>query len=777
MIVQPMQRKLTISLKNQCIALGIGLAVVLGLITIQYEFRLKERAKGKLQFTVQSMTEMAVKQFPLLKFSEVNLVANQYFNDSEIEEIIVQRSGIKPYIQLQKNSGVASHRRLAKTQVVKHNGRSLGTVKVVLVDRQALQQKWIFRGQIIILYGAILAAFYLLLRNQNKKTREQRDYAQRNLQSIEQGNYSNAIEKTEDRELHSIRQSLTHLAHQFADQQDKLKVYASELSNKNVQISKQVNERVSAQQTALDTQFRLEAVFEQTFQITAILSLNGNILSLNEAALGLTGHKKDELLSQSFVDVYWRKFPKHTQQEFRQNFARALDGKLMRSEIEIENSNGQPVYILYSLKPVSDNEGHVQMVVFEGRDITERMRAELALKDTETQIRQSQKMEAIGRLAGGIAHDFNNLLTSILGFSKMAEEQIFKDHPALTDIREVIKAADKARALTQRLLSLSRKKIMHKQVLNINDVIEEIDKIIAVSLNEDIHYQKHLEIDLPNIIGDLTSMEQILVNMAVNASDSMPKGGEFTIRTQSLYLEESQVASYAGCSAGSYMRLDIEDTGCGMSKEVLDRAFDPFFSTKGDSGTGMGLATVYGIVQNLQGFITLKSTPGEGSQFAIYIPTTSQQRNYKEPSRITTEENQNWFGNETILVVEDEESVRKLTVKMIEDMGYHVVVAEDGVSALSLMEAKDFKIDLIVSDVVMPNMSGPELIHKLDHLGHSIPYIFVSGYTKDKLVIRGGDEKSILLRKPFTRDQLLTKVRELLDLQTRPKRTPSKPKK
>jgi nitrogen-specific signal transduction histidine kinase len=399
-----------------------------------------------------------------------------------------------------------------------------------------------------------------------------------------------------------------------------------------------------------------------------------------------------------------------------------------------------------------------------GIDISERKRAEKEMAELQEQLRQSQRMEAIGQLAGGVAHDFNNLLTIIKGNSQLSLMGLKGEDSSLRrNIEEIMKATDRASGLIRQLLAFSRRQAMEMKVIDLNMLITDLGKMLRRVIGEDIELVTILAEDLGRIKADPGQIEQVILNLAVNARDAMSEGGKLIIKTQNVEIDEDYVWAHVGVTSGSYAMLSITDTGCGMTPEVKDHLFEPFFTTKEvGKGTGLGLSTVYGIVKQSRGNIWAYSEPGRGTTFKIYLPWVDEP--LKERStRVLGEESPR--GHETVLTVEDEEEVRKLAVQMLIRQGYAVFEASHGEEAMRV--ARDHAqegIDLLLTDVVMPGMSGRELAEKLGSLLPKMKVLYMSGYTDDAIVHHGVLEEGVnYLPKPFTLDSLARKIREVLD--------------
>lgn len=386
----------------------------------------------------------------------------------------------------------------------------------------------------------------------------------------------------------------------------------------------------------------------------------------------------------------------------------------------------------------------------------------LARKQLEEQFLQAQKMEAVGRLAGGVAHDFNNLLTAIQGYVDLTLMDLRQQDPLRENLEEIRKAADRAAALTRQLLAFSRKQIFSPKVLVLNSVVTDVAKLLQRLIGEDIELRTTLDPGLGRVGADPTQMEQVIVNLALNARDAMPRGGILTIETANAELDEDYARQHLAVTPGSYVMIAVSDTGHGMDRETMSRLFEPFFTTKEKGkGTGLGLAMVYGIVKQSGGNIWVYSEPGRGTTFKIYLPRVEEA---EEPLEAPREIAASTKGSETVLFVEDEASVRKLSVRILRSRGYTVLEASNGGEALILCEDQKGPIDLLVSDVVLPQMGGRELAERLAQVRPGMRVLYLSGYTSDAIVHHGILDPGVaFLQKPFTPDELLRKMREVLD--------------
>jgi signal transduction histidine kinase/ActR/RegA family two-component response regulator len=390
---------------------------------------------------------------------------------------------------------------------------------------------------------------------------------------------------------------------------------------------------------------------------------------------------------------------------------------------------------------------------------------ELQARRARDQIRLQgmQKMEAVGRLAGGIAHDFNNIVQAIGGYSELLQESLGADDPRRHTVDEILRAGDRAAALTRQLLAFSRQQVMQPRVLDLNDVVGTVESLLRRLIGEDVTLVATLSPELWAVRADPTQLEQVLMNLVVNARDAMPAGGTITIETDNATLDPSAGSDAFSVTRGPYVRLSVTDTGHGMPPDVRARAFEPFFTTKELSrGTGLGLSTVYGIVKQTGGYIWVDSEQGQGTSVRIYLP-----RDMAAPTRLEarpTTRGEVRRGTETLLVVEDEEGVRELMQAWLESHGYRVLTAGNGVEALAVCEAFDGQIDLVVADMVMPAMGGPALARRLKPIRPDLRVMFISGYADanpgDRDVL---DEPTLFLQKPFALSALVDTVREAID--------------
>ncbi|GAB4374136.1 MAG: hypothetical protein Kow0042_18530 [Calditrichia bacterium] len=415
-----------------------------------------------------------------------------------------------------------------------------------------------------------------------------------------------------------------------------------------------------------------------------------------------------------------------------------------------------------TLDPILEGKKKLVGAVHIISDITERKKAEAEREKLQIQLDQAQKMEAIGRLAGGVAHDFNNMLTIILGYGEIMLAKLHPDDPLRPNVAEIVEAGKRSSALTRQLLAFSRKQTLQPQVLDLNAVIQNLEKMIYRLIGEDIELNLVLSRDLAQVYADPGQIEQVIMNLVVNARDAMPQGGKLFFETANIELDDSYAKQRPGVQPGKYVMLAITDSGLGMDKETLSKIFEPFFTTKErGKGTGLGLSTVYGIVKQSGGNIWAYSEPGKGTTFKIYLPQSGAKKSVKKTK--SDKERPRGQG-ETVLVVEDELSLRELLENMLTGLGYRVITAANGDEALHLVNEKGLKPDLLITDVVMPGMGGKALAKRLQQSHPRLKVLYMSGYTDNAIVHHGGVliTGTHFLQKPFTVRNLAVKVRQAL---------------
>jgi PAS domain S-box-containing protein len=513
-----------------------------------------------------------------------------------------------------------------------------------------------------------------------------------------------------------------------------------------------ITDRKRAEEALRESEEQYRDLVENAHDIIYSHDLEGNYTSMNKAGEQITGYDHKEALALNFAQM----MAPECLDKARAMLVRKLAGdKVTAYEMEIIAKDGRRITVEVNTKLVF-HDGVPVGVQGIARDVTER-------RQLEDQLRQSQKMEAIGQLAGGVAHDFNNLLTAINGYSGLALQRLDDSHLIKGYLEEIKKAGDRAANLTRQLLAFGRKQILQPIALNLNDVVTDISKLLRRLIGEDIELTAKLDPALKTIKADPGQIEQVLINLVVNARDAMPQGGNLTIETAAVELDAEYADRHVGVVPGNYVMLAVSDTGTGMDEETQARIFDPFFTTKDQGkGTGLGLSTVYGIVKQSGGNIWVYSELGHGTTFKVYLP---QLETETQKVDTTVADTQMPGGSETILLVEDEDVVRGLARKILEHAGYNVIEAKQGDEAIRLCTEGVRSIDLLLTDVVMPGISGKEVADRLSALLPGLKVLFMSGYTDEAIVHHGVLDSNIeFIEKPFTLIALAKRVRKVLDL-------------
>ncbi len=495
--------------------------------------------------------------------------------------------------------------------------------------------------------------------------------------------------------------------------------------------------------------FRL--IGENAADMIAVVDVNEHRLYNSPSYQRFLGYTPEELESTStFEQIH----PDDRQKVADAAKAAQHSGLGRRVEYRFRHKDGRWLVLESTASVVRNSNGEVEKLVIVNRDITER-------KQLEEQLSLSQRLDAIGRLSGGVAHDFNNLLGVIIGYSEALQQRMGPDDPHREAVDEIRNAGERAASLTQQLLAFSRRQVLEPTVLDLNTIVVDVEKMLGRLIGEDIRLELALSQQIGKVKADRTQIEQVLLNLAVNARDAMPRGGKLIIETADAELDEASVKRRPYIVPGHYVLLKVSDTGCGMDAALQSRIFEPFFTTKGKGkGTGLGLATVYGVIKQSGGYILVESEVGKGSVFEIYLPRSEEAvEAAQEDQRLTS------LGQDhrTVLLVEDEQSLRKLTRNTLRDMGYTVLEASDAFQALEVAKQTDAAIDLLLTDIIMPGMSGRSLADTLCPLRPGMRVLYMSGYTDGELATHGALETGIsILRKPFTRDDLLQRMEDIL---------------
>jgi PAS domain S-box-containing protein len=479
---------------------------------------------------------------------------------------------------------------------------------------------------------------------------------------------------------------------------------------------------------------------------------DGKLLSTNPAFQRMLGYEnREELLEKNLVEEVFG-----GTSEFQKLKSLLDDAKEFKDvAVELKRRDGMQITVRCSSRSTKGHEGLPSFDVF-AEDVTEK-------RILERRLQMAGKMEAVGRLSGGIAHDFNNLLGVIIGYSQLFKRKLDPHSPLLEHAQEIEKAGQRAAALTRQLLAFSRQQVLTPAVLNLNDLVQDMVKMLPRLIGEDITVKTSMAPDLGSVKADRGQIEQVIMNLAVNARDAMPEGGNLSIATSNRTLDQAYARHHPGARPGQYVMLKVSDSGLGIDANILAHIFEPFFTTKEvGKGTGLGLATVYGVVKQSDGYIWVDSEPGKGASFQIFLPKVDEEKG-AEVSAVRPQ-GEVARGSETILLVEDSEPLRKLTQSFLESHGFRVLVAQNGEDALQVADRYSGKIHLLVTDVVMPGINGRVLAERLLAERRSMKVLFISGYTDSFIAVHGVLERGMtLLNKPFTEEELTERVREILD--------------
>ena len=499
-----------------------------------------------------------------------------------------------------------------------------------------------------------------------------------------------------------------------------------------------------------ESELRYRLLFESSRDALNINSPDGRIIAANQAFLDLFSYTSDDIGKIYGVDIY--KNPDDRPVILTKLLA---DGFIKDFPVTLKTKGGKAIDALCTASVRKDESGNPQLFYVNTHDVSERNRL-------ESQLLQAQKMESIGRLAGGIAHDFNNILTAILGYTDFAIESSSESDSIFGDLLEIKTNSERAASLTRQLLAFSRRQMTMPQRLNLNESLKNMDKMLKRIIGEDVHFDTIFDDDLWIVYVDPGQVEQVLVNLVVNARDAVGKHGAITVETANVTFNELKQQDHYELIPGEYVMLAVSDNGSGMDEGTKEKIFEPFFTTKEvGAGTGLGLSTCYGIVKQNNGFIWVYSEQGSGSTFKVYFPRDIEHghESLKSSTKAALR-----GGSETILIVEDEEAVKNMMIRTLTEFGYSVHHAPDGVDALRLLEHENLSPDILLTDVVMPKMGGQELHEKMLLHFPMLKTLFISGYTENVLTRRGLDQSMAeILQKPFTRDSLLLKIRTMLD--------------
>jgi PAS domain S-box-containing protein len=509
-----------------------------------------------------------------------------------------------------------------------------------------------------------------------------------------------------------------------------------------------ITRRREAERALAERETRLRSLLDNAHVSVSVLTPDGVVLEVNRYMLDLLGVTEDAIVGHHIREF---QVPGQEEETVAAYQANVRQGEGRTRDVELRRPDGTTVLMDFSAVRV--RYGDDDLVLTIGRDVT-------AERRMERQLQMAQRMEAVGRLAGGVAHDFNNLLTAIRGYAELLREDLPDAAPGREDVDEILTAAGRATALTRQLLAFSRQQVLRPRIVDLNELATGTEKLLRRLIGEDVQLAVHLA-PVPVLVkADPGQIEQVIINLAVNSRDAMPQGGTLAIETSAVDLDESYAAMHLPVVPGPYVMLTVTDTGVGMSKDVQARIFEPFFTTKeAGKGTGLGLATVYGIVKQSDGYIWVYSEPGQGTTFRIYLPRVAGEADAPLAAAPVVATG----GSETILLVEDDEPLRRLARQVLERHGYTVLDAADPEQALAVA-AHVGVVQLLLTDVVMPGMGGRELAERLLRERPGLKVLYISGYADDAIAHHGmltpGAE---LLQKPYGSEMLLRKVRETLD--------------
>lgn len=501
-----------------------------------------------------------------------------------------------------------------------------------------------------------------------------------------------------------------------------------------------------------ENKYRLLA--DNTIDCIWLTDLELNFKYVNPAILSMLGFTQDEWIGSNLSDHCHPGDLESISSIAMAELKKGPESTGITFETRLLHKNGETVPVEITGRILFDNNGKPEGFQGITRNISER-------KQLEEQLRQSQKMEAIGVLAGGVAHDFNNILQAIFGYTDLASTSLSEDDPGFGYIKEIRRSADRAADLTRQLLAFGRKQILIPRDINLNDLINDLLKMLKRLISEDIKF-KFIPGNNPGTVhADPGQIEQVIINLCVNSRDAMPEGGNLTIETKNILVIEDYCINYPWTRQGRYMQLTVTDTGCGMDESICKVIFEPFFTTKDvNKGSGLGLSTVYGIVRQHNGFVHVYSEKGRGTAFKVYLPIID-----RPAEHITTTVKETVpGGTETILVAEDDETVRRLVRHMLKEAGYSVLMAKDGLEAIEIFKQNKDRISLVLLDVVMPEMSGREVYKKILEISPNIKTIFTSGYSSNAVHTSFiNDMRMQLISKPYDLDTLLREIRAAID--------------
>ena len=530
--------------------------------------------------------------------------------------------------------------------------------------------------------------------------------------------------------------------------EERVEERTAQLEEANRELHREIAERKLTEAALRESERKFHAIFDHAFQLMGLMTPDGRLLESNRTSLEFSGQEESAVVDRLFWETPWWTHNGELKSRLQEAVTKAAAGEFVRFEVAHRAVDDGLHYFDFSIKPVFDEAGKVVLLIPEGRDITDR-------KKLGEQLRQSQKMEALGTMAGGIAHDFNNILTVIMGFGSILGMQLGDDHPLKHYVTDILSASERAANLTKSLLSFSRKQIIEPGPERLNDIVKKIDKFLLRIVGEDIEFKTILDPQDLVVNADSGQIEQVLMNLVANAHDAMPDGGVLLIKTERVEVQESLPGFLL--EPGDYAVLSVSDTGTGIDEATRQRIFEPFFTTKeAGRGTGLGLSIVYGIIQQHNGEINVYSEPGRGTTFKIYLKLIGpgSQKGTLATAKAPV------GGTETILVAEDDNDVRRFMSHTLSSFGYTVIEAVNGEDALEKFGQHRGEVQLLILDVVMPKLNGREVYQEIRKSYSDMPVLFSSGYTADIVSRKGVLEEGLdFISKPVTPHELLAKVR------------------
>lgn len=535
------------------------------------------------------------------------------------------------------------------------------------------------------------------------------------------------------------------------DQEGEIELFLFTLKDvtKHTKTEEELRQALIFIDTALDAQQDTFFLFD---------SNSAKAIRWNQSFRNITGYTEEEIAELPAVTSYYSTKDLERARAF---IPKVWDDGVGTIELELICKDGRKIPFEYRVSTILNHESKAHYIISIGRDISERRKAEDEKNKLQKEYNQIQKVESIGKLAGGVAHDFNNLLIPILGYSEILLEDLSDDNESRKAAREILNAGLRARDLVRQLLAFSRKQTLEYKPVNMNDIIKNFEPLLRRTIRKDVKLEIITSPKMENVLADVGQIEQVFMNLAINAADAMPSGGDLTLQISQVDLSKNDIAKKHNVEPGSYIMLTVSDTGCGMDDETRTHIFEPFYSTKGVHGTGLGLATVYGIIKQHNGNIQVSSHPNKGTTFKIYLPVSNvahiqDNTKIREPSDIK--------GCETILLAEDNKSVRDLIAAILSNWGYTVLVAENGCDALNILREYNDTIHLLLTDLIMPEMNGQQLFAKASKNYPNLKVLYMSGYIDNTIInLKMLGEKSSFIQKPFKLKSLGNKIRKVLE--------------